>query len=200
MKKSPKLKVSRQRPVHSYAELWHASHCVLDVGLKSPVGSSWQFLSSAVLTAFCFEAYLNHIGPQMFSDWASKERFPLWSKFKHLRKALGISFPNGKSTRPLKTIDEMFSFRDSLAHGRSLELTSEKEQSLEEFEREHSDLIESQLRADWENLIRTSAFAQRCREDVEIVIRALDAARPANSDILFNSGIGSHSATLVGEA
>lgn len=198
MSKSLKLKVSRQRAVHSYAELWHASYCVLDAGQKNPVGSSWQFLSSILLTAFTFEAYLNHIGPHTLAEWTSKERFPLWSKFKHLRRALGVTFANGKGDRPLKTIDEMFSFRDSLAHGRSLELASEKEQSLEDFEKEHSDLIESQLRTDWEELIRTPVFAERCREDVEVVIRALDAGRPANGDILFSSGIGIHSATFAG--
>ena len=192
-----KLVVRRQRPVHSYAELWHASHCVLEVGLREPRGSSWQFLSSAVLTAFSFEAYLNHIGPQTVEDWPAKERFAMWSKFKILRKALGATFPRGRSVRPLKTIAELFAFRDSLAHGKSLELKVEKEQSLAEFEKEHSDLVGSQLRTDWESRVRTSAFAERAREDVEVVIRALDAARKDNRDILFNSGFGSHSATFA---
>ena len=34
-----------------------------------PTGSSWQFLSSALLTAFAFEAYLNHVGPKIFEAW-----------------------------------------------------------------------------------------------------------------------------------
>lgn len=161
--------------------------------------SSWQFLSSAVLTAFAFEAYLNHIGPQTVDDWDTKERFPVWSKFKLLWKALGVTFPRGKSVRPLKTVADLFSFRDSLAHGRSHELWSEKHQSIDEFEKENSDLVGSQLRTDWESRIQTSEFAERAREDVEAVIRTLDAARKDNRDILFNSGIGSHSATLLGE-
>jgi hypothetical protein len=191
------LEVSRQRPVHPYAELWHASHCVLEVGLNEPRRSSWQFLSSAVLTAFTFEAYLNHIGAQIMGDWPAHERFAMWSKFKLLRKTLGVTFPGGKSVRPLKTVAELFTFRDSLAHGKSLELKDEKKQSLAVFEREHSDLIGSQLRTDWESRIRTSAFAQRAREDVEVVIRALDAARKDKRDILFNSGVGSHLATVA---
>lgn len=194
-----KLVVSRQRHVHPYAELWHASHCVLEVGIREPRGSSWQFLSSAVLTAFTFEAYLNHIGPQTIDDWPEKERFAMWSKLKILRKELGFVFPRGKSARPLKTIAELFAFRDSLAHGRSVELKEEKHQSLAEFQKEHSDLVGSQLRTDWEVRVRTSAFAERAREDVEVVIRALDAARKDNRDVLFNPGIGSHSATVLRE-
>lgn len=191
------LLINKQRPVHTYAELWHASHCVLQAGIANPVGSSWQFLSSTVLTAFTFEAYLNHIGPIVFSDWESKERFPLWSKFKHLRKALGVTFPNGKGARPLQTIEALFSFRDSLAHGRSVELASETVQSIAEFEKDHSDLVGSQLRTEWEEFIQTPAFAELVREDVEAVIRALHEAREDNNDILFNSGFGFHSGSLI---
>lgn len=192
-----KLTVNKQRPVHAYAELWHASHCVLEVGLREPKGSSWQFLSSSVLTAFTFEAYLNHIGPSIVADWAVRERYAMWSKFNHLRKTLGVSFPGGKSVRPLKTISELFAFRVSLAHGRSVELRVEKHQSAADFEKEHADLVRSQIRTDWENRIQSPEFAERSRADVEAVIRALDAARKDNPDILFNSGVGFHSASLA---
>ena len=121
MKDRRKLSVSRNRPVHTYAELWHASYCVLDAGLREPRGSSWQFLSSAILTAFAFEAYLNHVGPSTLEGWQQKERYSVWSKFRLLRKALGVVFPRGKGVRPLKSIDELFMLRDTLAHGRSHE-------------------------------------------------------------------------------
>ena len=199
MSHKSKLFVSKQRHVHPYAELWHASQCVLEIGLRDPIGSSWQFLSSAVLTAFTFEAYLNHIGPQTVDDWATKERFPVWSKFKHLRKALGVTFPVGKSVRPLKTVVDLFAFRDYLAHGKSHKLSSEKKQSIEEYERENADLVGFRLRTDWESCIQTAEFAERARQDVELVIRKLDAARKNNLDILFASGIGSYSATLLGK-
>lgn len=199
MSHKSKLLVSKQRHVHPYAELWHASQCVLEIGLRNPIGSSWQFLSSAVLTAFTFEAYLNHIGPQTVNDWATKERFAVLSKFKHLRKALGVTFPDGKSVRPLKTVVDLFAFRDSLAHGKSHELRSDKHQSIEEYETDNSDLVGSRLRTDWEDRIQTSQFAELAREDVELVIRKLDAARKNSPDILFASGIGSYSATLLGK-
>jgi len=152
-----------------------------------------------VLTAFTFEAYLNHIGPRTVHDWAEKERFAMWSKFKLLRKELGVAFPGGRGVRPLKTIAELFTFRDALAHGKSLELRLEKQQACADYENEHKDIVASQLRTDWESQIQTPTFAELAREDVEVVIRALDAARRDNHDILFNSGIGFHSATLLGE-
>ena len=197
MSHKSKLLVSKQRHVHPYAELWHASQCVLEIGLRDPVGSSWQFLSSAVLTAFTFEAYLNHIGPSTTDYWDTHSN--IWSKFKLLRKALGVTFPDGKSVRPLKTVAELFVFRNSLAHGKSHELRSDKHQSFEECETDNSDLAGSRLRTDWEDRIQTSQFAELARQDVELVIRKLDAARKNNLDILFASGIGSYSATLLGK-
>lgn len=56
-----KVVITKERTLNTYAELWHASDCVLNAGLKNAEGCVWQFLSSAVLTAFSFEAYLNHV-------------------------------------------------------------------------------------------------------------------------------------------
>ena len=58
----PKAVVTQERQVHIYSELWHAAGCVLEAGICQPKGSSWQFLSSTIMTAFAFEAYLNHVG------------------------------------------------------------------------------------------------------------------------------------------
>lgn len=49
--KPRKALVSKQRVIHMYSELWHASGCVLDAGIREQRGSSWQLLSSIVLTA-----------------------------------------------------------------------------------------------------------------------------------------------------
>ena len=81
MRKSLKALVEKKRPVIAYSELWHASGCVLEAGLSEARGSTWQFLSSALLTAFSFEAYLNLVGPQAFSCWENLERLPPLAKF-----------------------------------------------------------------------------------------------------------------------
>jgi hypothetical protein len=70
-----KALVTQERDLITYAELWHASECVLDVGAAQQSGTSWQFLSSIVLTAFAFEAYLNHVGEPL-SCWGRREKPP----------------------------------------------------------------------------------------------------------------------------
>ena len=192
----PSATISKERPVHTYAELWHASNCVLEVGLKEPEGSTWQFLSSAVLTAFTFEAYLNHIGPATLERWEEIERFSVWSKLTHIRKALKVAFPGGKGARPLKTVAQLFEFRNSLAHARSVTLREQRISSAPDGLSSIHTALREQPRTEWETLVYTSEFAQRAREDVEVVIRKLHAARTDTDDILFNSGIGMFAATL----
>ena len=67
----PKAQVSKKRTVHTYAELWHGSRVLLERAQAEPKGSKWLWMGSLFLTAFSFEAYLNHIGPKVFECWES---------------------------------------------------------------------------------------------------------------------------------
>lgn len=178
-----------------YSEMWHASDCVLKAGLAEPRGSTWQFLSSTLLTAFAFEAYLNHVGPTVFSCWEELERLPPWSKFELLCETLGVQFPNGRGMRPLQTIVELLEFRNTMAHGRILEIKPKAEL------RDINDKLDAYLGelplAHWEHLVNSSAFAQKARADVQKVLEKLHTARPDPKEVLFTFGIGKHSATTT---
>src|SRR5262245_54462217 len=141
--------VTRERDVRTYAELWHASGCVLEVGERERLGSSFQFLSSTLLTAFAMEAYLNHVGPTVLSSWSSLERISWRAKLDLLCELLKIKLP-GKGERPLRTINELFRFRNTIAHGRthSLEPPAERidPKDVDEY-------FNQRLLTDWEKLI-----------------------------------------------
>jgi hypothetical protein len=195
MAKPRRAIVSKKRTIHMYSELWHASNCVLEAGIRESRGSSWQFLSSAVLTAFSFEAYLNHVGPTLLSCWSQLERLPPWAKFELLCETLNVKFTEGVGRRPLQTIIKLLDFRNTMAHGRSQEIRPNDEM------RDVNDGLDSYLGqrplADWERLIQTDAFARRVREDVEAVLKKLNDARPQPKEALFTSGIGIHGAHFV---
>jgi len=195
--KLQKVLVTKKRTVHAYSKLWHASDCVLKAGMKEPRGSSWQFLSSAVLTAFAFEAYLNHVGPSVISCWKRLERLPPQSKFELLCETLRVKFPDGPGIRPLQTISELLQFRNTLAHGRSEEITPKPE--LRDRNSKLDDYLGQRPLTDWEGLIQTDVFAKRAREDVRAVLEKLHNARPKPKEGLFTFGIGEHSASLVPE-
>jgi len=183
--------------VHTYAELWHASHCVLDAGLKEPRGSSWQFLSSIVLTAFAFEAYLNHVGPSAIACWSGLERLPPWSKFELLCETLNAKFPEGSNNRPLQTVTQLLAFRNTMAHGRSVTIKPKPE--LRDINGNLDTYLGERPFAEWERLIQSAKFAKRAREDVEAVLKRIHAARKKPKEGLFALGIGVHRATLAHE-
>jgi hypothetical protein len=188
-----KALVTQERDLHTYAELWHASEDALAAGMEQPRGSSSQFLSSIVLTAFAFEAYLNHVGPQVLSCWASLERLSPHSKLHLLCETLKVSLPGTKGERPLQTISELFTFRNTLAHGRSKTIMPEpKTVDVDELEAHRTELVLT----DWERLIENSNFAERAREDVETVLKLLQVARPEPKEALFSFGTRSWSATV----
>jgi hypothetical protein len=102
--------ISQQRDVRTYAELWHASKTVLKTGVREPVGLTWQFLSSIVLTAFSFEAYMNHVGPGTLKNWGHLERLSPEAKLAVICEVLGVELPGTKGTRPQQTISKLFDF------------------------------------------------------------------------------------------
>lgn len=194
MSKPPRVLVTKERDVHTYAELWHASHCVLEKGRADPEGSTWQFLSSMLLTAFSFEAYLNHVGSTLFSQWHHLERLPPWSKFELISEKLELSFPAGQGARPLQTISKLLDFRNTMAHGRSHQITAKPvEKSVDTY---HHAFAE-ELLSDWETLIRSDDFARRARQDLEAVLNQIHSALPEPKEVLFSFGLGMYSATLI---
>jgi hypothetical protein len=148
-------------------------------------------LRSIVLTAFAFEAYLNHVGPQVLSCWGSLERLSPNSKLHLLCETLKVSLPGTTGERPLQS--ELFKFRNTLAHGRSETIIPEpKSVSVDELEAHRTE----RLASDWERLIENCDFAKRAREDVETVLKLLQAARPEPKEALFRFGGRTWSATV----
>ena len=192
MAKPRKVIVTKERTVHTYSELWHASNCVLAAGVENPQGSVWQFLSSVVLTAFALEAYLNHVGAATFTCWEQLDRLPPWSKLELLCEELGVQFLEGQGARPLQTIAKLLNFRNTIAHGRSSEM---KAKPVTRTTANYHSALNENLLTDWEQLVQTDEFAKRAREDVTAVLEKLHAARRDEKEHLFTFGMGLHGAT-----
>jgi hypothetical protein len=194
MAKEPHVLVTKERDVRTYSELWHASDCVLTAGQENPKGSSWQFLSSALLTAFTFEAYLNHVGPTLFTNWKHFDRLPPWAKFELLCDKLNVTFVSGSAKRPLQTVTKLLSFRNTIAHGRTEQVQAAP---LKRTVENYQAALGEDVLADWEKLIRTDEFAVRARDDVKAVLTQIHAARPDPKEHLFTFGLGARRASLI---
>ena len=193
MTKRPKIVVTKERTIHTYAELWHASSCLIAKVEEHPPGSAWQYLSSIVLTAFSFEAYLNHVGSSEIACWEGLERLSPLSKMQLLAEFLKVQVPGTSGTRPLQTLGKLLAFRNTIAHGKSGELKyGPVAHAIENYEQEYH----APLLADWEQLIQSSDFALRVRYDVEQIMRAIQNGRGPGAENLFTTGLGHSSASL----
>jgi len=189
---SAKVLISQTKTEHMYAELWHASKCVLERGIENETGSSWQFLSSIVLTAFSLEAYVNHVGERLPIRWQDHERLPPLNKLQLVCAKLKVQIQKGR--RPFQTLQQLQDFRNAMAHGRTK--TIEGRPFIYDVDRADARLGQRFL-ADWEKLIQTKEFAERARADVNRIVAEIHDARTDAKEDLFAFGLGFSSASLI---
>lgn len=114
------------------------------------------------------------------------------AKLDLLCEVLKVKLPAGDK-RPRQTLSKLFKFRNTLAHGRSETITARPQRIDADKVDDH---FGQRLLTEWEELVKDSKFAERAREDVEVVVRAIHDARPEPKEYPFMVGFGFHSATL----
>ena len=127
-------------------------------------GVGLEIMAGLTMLAFAIEAKFNFLGDRLIKDW--KERAPAIEKVKTICAHLGVK-PDF-ATRPYLSIKELKDFRDTLAHGKPLDLYLD-----EEVIATHEELDQRGLmRADWEAFVNKDFFA--CAyDDVENVWKDL---------------------------
>jgi hypothetical protein len=192
-KSKAKVIINKEREVNTYAEMWHTSRYLLDKGIEDQKGCYHQFMASLVFTAFTFEAYFNHIGPQLFKCWSDLERLGPKEKLNVIAERLGVEIEYGK--RPWQVMKQLFGFRNDIVHGKSQLIKLSKIIPHPKF----SDVrLGEQVRTDWEKYC-TQRNAQKAREDVEAIINELHRIGKFKPDYPFFTGIQSNSATYSKE-
>ena len=114
MVKGPR-QVSGQTTVLTYNYLNEAATFALEQATASELGSFYNCLCSIVMSAFCLEAYINHVGMDRFQDWDDWAS-PL-DKLERVAKELHVEIDFGK--RPFQSIKNTNRFRNWMAHGRT---------------------------------------------------------------------------------
>ena len=189
-----KAKVSKERQVNTYVELWHASHVMLEKAKKDQEGSFYHVMASLTFTAFMIEAYLNHVGPRIFKCWGDLERLSPLSKLNLIAEKLGVKKDEGE--HPYQTVSEVFKFRNTLAHGKSIFLKSNNKIRFvdETFDR----YMHESLKTEWENYC-TQDNANRALVDTEAIITEFPKRAGMHPDFPFRFGMHEASATLLPE-
>src|SRR6266446_10147432 len=84
---------------------------------SSESGRFYQCMHALISSAFCLEAYLNHVGEHENQLWKENPRLNVWDKFRRVCKEVELT-PD-YSARPFSTFEWLVDFRDSVAHART---------------------------------------------------------------------------------
>jgi hypothetical protein len=180
-----KAKISKERQVNTYAEMWHASYVMLGKAEENPEGSFYQLMASLIFTAFTLEAYLNHIGPSIFKCWDDLEQLSPKRKLNLIAEKLKIE--RDDSNRPFQTVAKLFKFRNDVAHGKTVRLKSENRIKVVDLDRTLNQRLGERLETPWQKYCSLTN-AERAREDVKIIIQKLHKGSGVTGHILFSFG------------
>ena len=144
---------------YTFAALRHGAESLYSSATEHPDGSGYCRLSAVLFSAFSIEAYLNFIGEELVSNWATTERTMSWKdKLKLIGKTVGVKVDFGKP--PFDSIRTMFHFRDKLAHGRTHSGRAKADQD---------------LTPDWLAQFKTDASVRKVLDDARSVVDSLHA-------------------------
>jgi hypothetical protein len=127
-------------------------------------GIGGDIMACLILLAFANEAKFNFLGYKLIENW--DERMPIFVKVKKVLKHLGLRFEKGK--RPYKAIADLKAFRDTLAHGKPVEVSFEGDITATKQEL----LEQGKLAADYEKFLK-EALLYEAYDDLEAIWKDL---------------------------
>lgn len=159
-----KYKISANRTVFTYNYLRNISHLTFGKAKKEKKGPFNNCLLSMLFSAFCVEAYLNHLGSEKTDFWEAVERCSPKEKLIIISRTIKYKIDWGH--RPFQTFESIFSFRNKLVHAKTHNLSALEEQILEDEEDPSMPL------SNWEKLVNLK-MAERFLKDTKEIIGIL---------------------------
>ena len=151
-------------------------------------GSFYQIMSCLVFSAFTVEAYLNHVGERKIQFWNEIEKIEPMSKLTVLYSVLKLPFDPSK--RPIQTIQQLFKFRNFMAHGRTEKLTGRGM-----LKKPRPDPGENLVETKWEKFCNKKE-AERAVKDVRQVLETIYVAAGFDKAMLHSLG---HASRVIGK-
>jgi hypothetical protein len=173
-----KAKRKSERTVFTYVVLRDASEHALFRARERNEGFFLECMTTILFSAFCFEAYLNHLGPIYVPYWKLIDR-KLGPREKLEIISDHIKFPLDFGKRPFQSFLDINKYRNWLVHGRTAKIISE----LEVNDISEKGIPEMEL-TKWEK-ITTLENAEKLFEDTGTMIKALDKSAGFDRDPFF---------------
>ncbi|MCB0279628.1 MAG: hypothetical protein KDD94_09015 [Calditrichaeota bacterium] len=168
------MKLNSETTTNTFAILFYGAKIILEDGRKAKEGQLYYNISCLILLAFSLEAYFNHLGTLLFSDWDKTEKSkPKREKFKFFCTELKIKCDY--RIKPYRTVFEVFKFRDLMAHGKT---SVDKEyREIKEF----ASNLEF-AKPDWHMFASEYKNVFECLENISLIIKKLNIAAGYDDD------------------
>ena len=130
--------VNIEKEFFAYSELWHSSKILFELAESQIAGFGYLYVSCATTIAFSYEAYLNHVGSDIFPEleWKHLERCRTLEKHQLVCEKLGIPYENMLGRRPMQTVKELLDLRNKIVHGKTEQVSILKTVDSEKYEKE----------------------------------------------------------------
>ena len=185
-----KLSVSSTRDIYTYVYLYHAANFSMEQAVASEEGRLYNCMSSIILSAFCIEAYLNHIGRELLPYWDDdiiKDISPS-NKLKIICHHLDLQVDF--SHRPFQAFKSVFKFRNLMAHGKSATLSEKRIQNVRDGERPKFPEIW------WEKQCQLGTAKQLLTDTESMIVKIHKAAGKSDSPFIV-FGFGTYLGAVV---
>jgi hypothetical protein len=184
-----KVRVNKDLKLISYAEHWHTAICLLDRAKNERKGSYHQHLACITFVAFTLEAFLNHIGEELFNSWEDLEQLNVRGKIYVIAEKLKLDIDYG--SMPWQIVPELVAFRNKVAHGKNERLFEEVILPQDKYD----EYLNESLKSNWQNTA-TLLGAEKFIKHVEDLCTKIWVTSGHNKATIFTLGIQSGSATL----
>jgi len=160
-----KVVVHSSKTVYTYVYLNIVAEEARTRAKNNEEGSFYNCMTAELFSAFCLEAYLNHLGAQKIPYWESVEKkLGPAEKLEIICHEIGLKPDFG--SRPFQSFRVLFQLRNSLVHGKTEYLEQSDEQFLEDDEQP------KWLDVKWKSLISfnmANQFTQDTKEMIETI-------------------------------
>ncbi len=185
-----KVSVSSERSVYTYVYLNLAADWAFEQAEGTNEGRFYNCMSSIILSAFCIEAYLNHIGSELLPYWDEEvsKGLSIHNKLKIICHHLNLA-PD-YSRRPFQSFRNIVKYRNLLAHATSERISEKGVQMVRDDQRAKDPET-------WWEKHTNLQTAKRWLADTESIITEIHKAA-GKGDIVFGIlSIGDHHGRLV---
>jgi hypothetical protein len=130
-----KLSVSSERSIYTYGYLYIAAKWALEQAEEKEEGRFYNCMSSIILSAFCIEAYLNHIGSELLPYWDEDIKKGLSIKNKLKIICHHLNFTPDYSLPPFQSFGDITKYRNLMAHAITEKISHQGTQIVRDGER-----------------------------------------------------------------